>query len=404
MKLRIEKLEPTSELDYSRVLLLLPDKDQATAEDLSMLQALYSRDPRPIDDAVRLAKTSKSGEFMNKFYVGYGHGSIAECGSFTLAIEGVPMIIAKLIQHNQLYKGQECSTRYLDFGKQKFITSSGHLGEHYQNELRNFYLRWLPVVKENILKYNNINDRTANACAFDIMRGFLPIGACTNLSWTTDIKTFNDHIARLRTIQNEYYGLEQILDKMITLVHSEFPNSIYNTIDDGSLKFRKYNVYSDFDSIIKTHNLMSDDVLVEYSGIIDFASWRDFARHRSVFQEFPRFITTSFSNFYLNNIPENAKEEITAILNGMYLDNLENKLSIYDFPMGINVDYYFSGYLSKLKYILKLRSSHSVHPSLRAEILKITEKLNLMNIIREENRTYNWVINSNRGNQTIEIK
>lgn len=407
MKLRIEKLESTSKLDYSRILLLLPSKDEATAEDLSMLQALYSRDPRPIDDALRLAKTSKSGEFMNKFYVGYGHSSIAECGSFTLAIENVPMIIAKLIQHNQLYRGQECSTRYLDFSKQQFISNSG-LGSYYQEELRSFYIKWLPIITESIIKNYKLDKsipfdlKTAQASAFDVMRGFLPIGACTNLSWTTDLKTFNDHVARLRTIQDNYYGLKEVLDKMVKLVSTEFPNSIFESRDDGALKFTKYSIK---DKIIKVHDLMNDDSLIECHSKIDFASWRDFARHRSIFQEFPIIDVIDFSKFYMTNLPDEAKDEFISIHRGMILDNLdEGRLSIYDFPMGCNVYYYFSGYLSKLEYILKLRSSRTVHPTLRREILYMADRLDLMNIIKKENRTTDWVINSKRGNQTISIK
>lgn len=403
MKLRIEKLKPTSEIDYSRILLLLPEKDQATAEDLSMLQALYSRDPRPIDDAVRLAKTSKSGEFMNKFYVGYGHSSIAECGSFTLAIENVPMIIAKLIQHNQLYRGQECSTRYLNFGEQKFISNS-ELGRMYQELLRDFYLRWLPVVTQNIINDNQLDInipsdvRTAKACAFDVMRGFLPIGACTNLSWTTDLKTFNDHVARLRTIEKNYYGLKEVLDKMVKLVSKEFPNSIFESRDDGAL----FNLDSiDYHPMYHTESrqLLNSDTHVEHFGVIDFASWRDLARHRSVVQAFPTFITDSFSNFYLENIPYEAQDEVLFYLESMNRD--KNKLSIYDFPMGIDVNYYLSGYLSKLEYIIKLRSSHTVHPTLRREVIDLAYELGISHLIKSENLTKDWIIKSNRGAQTI---
>ena len=63
-------------------------------------------------------KASGSGKFMERFYVGYGHQSIADCGSTTLFIEGVSMLAAKAIQDWPLYAGQEGSTRYIDMSKQ----------------------------------------------------------------------------------------------------------------------------------------------------------------------------------------------------------------------------------------------------------------------------------------------
>jgi len=59
--------------------------------------------------------------FMSKFYVGYGHKSIGDCGSITLFIEGVSMLGAKAIQDTKLYNGQEASTRYIDFSKQPIL-------------------------------------------------------------------------------------------------------------------------------------------------------------------------------------------------------------------------------------------------------------------------------------------
>src|SRR3989338_5617161 len=59
----------------------------------AMLQALHSRSVGGI--AEHLEKLAEKGpeKFMSQFYVGYGHKSIGDCGSVTVFIEGVSMLV-----------------------------------------------------------------------------------------------------------------------------------------------------------------------------------------------------------------------------------------------------------------------------------------------------------------------
>jgi thymidylate synthase ThyX len=59
---------------------------------------------------------------METFYVGYGHASIADCGSTTIFIEGISILADKAIQDWQLYSGQETSTRYIDREDKQLLT------------------------------------------------------------------------------------------------------------------------------------------------------------------------------------------------------------------------------------------------------------------------------------------
>ena len=63
--------------------------DEFNPEDTAMMQALYSRSAESVVTHAEKVKQSGSGKFMEKFYVGYGHASIADCGSTTIFIEGV---------------------------------------------------------------------------------------------------------------------------------------------------------------------------------------------------------------------------------------------------------------------------------------------------------------------------
>src|SRR3990172_7428114 len=95
--------------------------DDLSPEDLAMLQALYSRSAASVMDHLEKVKATGSGKFMSQFYVGYGHKSIADCGSTTMFIEGVSLLAAKALQDWALYCGQETSTRYIEMSRQPIL-------------------------------------------------------------------------------------------------------------------------------------------------------------------------------------------------------------------------------------------------------------------------------------------
>ena len=91
----------------------------------AMLQALHSRSTGGLEEHLKILADKGPDNFMKNFYVGYGHKSIGDCGSTTLFIEGVSMLVAKAIQDWPLYSGQESSTRYIDFQTQPFKNPLG---------------------------------------------------------------------------------------------------------------------------------------------------------------------------------------------------------------------------------------------------------------------------------------
>src|SRR3954470_12887396 len=93
--------------------------DEFTPEDMAMMQALYSRSASSVEEHAEKVKKSGSGKFMERYYVGYGHASIADCGSTTVFVEDVSMLVAKAIQDWPLYSGQETSSRYIDMSKRE---------------------------------------------------------------------------------------------------------------------------------------------------------------------------------------------------------------------------------------------------------------------------------------------
>ena len=188
-------------------IILLDNGAVIDAEAGAMLQALHSRSAKGIEDHLLILEERGAEKFMGSFYVGYGHKSIGDCGSIDIFIEGVSMLVAKAIQDNQLYSGQEASTRYIDFAEQEFrdpvdTPLSGQILEAW----RKFYVD----SKEELLAHLRAQfprkeaeieatyEKAIGARSFDILRGFLPAGATTNLAWHTNLRQAADNLCWLR--------------------------------------------------------------------------------------------------------------------------------------------------------------------------------------------------------------
>src|ERR1035437_4347039 len=98
--------------------------DEFPPQDTAMLQALYSRSIESAQTHIEKVRKT-SGKFMQLFYTNYGHKSIGDCGSTTIFIKGVSMLVAKAVQDNQLYSGQETSSRYMNMSKQHIVDPIG---------------------------------------------------------------------------------------------------------------------------------------------------------------------------------------------------------------------------------------------------------------------------------------
>ena len=140
--------------------------DDQHPEDLAMLQALYSRSPASVTTHLDRLQKSGSGKFMDQYYVGYGHASIGDCGATTIFIEQVSMLVAKAVQDNPLYNGQEASTRYLDFSKQSVVDPYDHpASAKIQARWIQIYNRALPLLTEALkqcYKFDPANIKAKN--------------------------------------------------------------------------------------------------------------------------------------------------------------------------------------------------------------------------------------------------
>jgi thymidylate synthase ThyX len=434
--------------------------DDLSPEDLAMLQAFYSRSAESAEVALnkiyagrrseiettlktwlrwetleagyiplpelltRLADTEhgrsgRSEKFMKTHYVGYNHKSIADCGTTTMFIEGVSLLTAKAIQDWPLYSGQETSTRYIDMSKQRIINPYGTAASRLiLDNWMSFYIEMQGPVLEYVREQHprrpdekeDNYERALKARAFDITRGFLPAGVCTQLSWHTNIRQAGDHllglcehpVAEPREVGLELRGLlsqahpssgmglslpgvsgvarsdgEVAREQYNRLVAQKYtyPTDTALASNRTSIKSSSLSVYED---LLRTRprgavlpHFLSDLGLCSFSGLIDFGSFRDLQRHRNGVCRMPLLTNGyGFHRWYVEQLPLHWRERALDFIRDQEANMPmgDAYASQYYIPLGALVPYEVTYALPATVYVLELRSAKTVHPTLRREI------------------------------------
>lgn len=411
----------TRSLSSGGIVLVLNTGAAINPEAEAMLQALHSRSVGGIAAHLQKLEESGSDKFMSTFYVGYGHKSIGDCGSVTIFIEGVSMLAAKAVQDWPLYSGQESSTRYVDFSKQPFLNPLGTAaGAAVLETWRTFYLAGLEPVREHVklqfprqeIEKESIYEKAVAARAFDIMRGFLPAGAATNLAWHTNLRQAADKLAVLRhhPLQEVQAIAVALEDALYEAYPSSFGHKRYETTEQYTASWMGQEYYFDhapFDGIQLLRNDIDRAQLKLHSGslrsrppktelprhlaecgslqfgfMLDFGSFRDLQRHRAVTQRMP--LVTSrhgFHEWYLNALPPTLRASAEQLLDEQERTvgalHAPKEIAQYYTAMGYKLPNRLTGTLPSLVYLAELRASRFVHPTLAAiasGIARILEK------------------------------
>jgi thymidylate synthase ThyX len=434
-------------------ILILQDGAVITAEDRAMIQAMYSRSPASvITHLEKLAKVG-SGKFMDQFYVGYGHKSIGDCGDTTIFIEGVSMLVAKAVQDSMLYDGQEVSTRYLDFAVQSFVNPLGFsVAENPQEKLRQFYVEAMPLLKVDLMsryprdinEKEDVYNKTIAARAFDILRGYLPAGAQTNLAWTTNLRQAADRLAILRA--HPLTEVRVVVDMLEVALKKAHPHSFnqkrYPASDGYRLKYMENSYYFDpdyfNDKVTLTQNSLSPDLLrlnrdvitsrpdktelpkalaeigtLQFEFTLDFGSYRDIARQRAVSQRMPLLTAKhGFHEWYIDQLPVEIQKSAQALK--YYVRNwwrknalpseADKKVLQYYLPMGYRVPCRVTGDLPAHVYLAELRSGVTVHATLREIAQDMGAIIEGLGVPVYIDKTDSGRFDVKRGNQDIVAK
>ncbi|MBI4147814.1 FAD-dependent thymidylate synthase [Candidatus Woesearchaeota archaeon] len=154
----------------------------------------------------------KAESFLDQWAVKHGHGSIKE-GAFTsYIVEGVTLITAKALEHDPLFHGQELSTRYKSFAKQRVPIPPVLDKSPLAGELRAYFERSLQDYLEASRIMNEFQatafpapegispagwKQVLGAETFDNARYYLNAGITTSLGIVEDARTLERKLRNL---------------------------------------------------------------------------------------------------------------------------------------------------------------------------------------------------------------
>lgn len=447
----ILKKHAVEKLSSGGFVLVLNTEAKIDGQAEAMLQALHSRSTGGIKSHLQVLKEKGAENFMEQFYVGYGHKSIGDCGSATVFMEGISMLAAKAIQDWRLYSGQEASTRYVDFSQQKFLNPIGSkAGKLIMENWRKFYLATQIPVREYLKKQfpkqadenDKLYEKAIKARAFDITRSFLPAGATTNISWRMNFRQLADELMLLRhhplsEVRNIAEKTEKALRQMYasSFGQEKFPHTekynlewmqekyyyrnkqaknfrlVYDKLDRKILaEYRKLLAARPFKTELPP--AIAECGMVAYEFLLDFGSFRDLQRHRAIVQRMPLLVRThGFNPWYLKSLPDNLRKKTEKFIADQEkrIEKLKtsDEIKQYYTAMGYRVPCRFAGDLKALIYLAELRSTRFVHPTLVEQILKMIKSLDklfkkdglILHLDTEPNR-----FDIKRGEQDIIMK
>lgn len=374
----------------SKVCNVIIGYDDTSPEEWAALGAMFSRSVDGVEALAEKITADKAGKFMEQFYVGYGHASIGDMADIKVFIEGVPFYVACMLEHFSRFRGQESSTRYINFAKQKPAYDAD---EGVYREQIDTYLAAVRRVTNNLeMRHSDGNGaiggtaaRAIKARAFDICRSLLPWGATTNVAWYGDIRTITQHLAFLISPENpnrDITNIKPYVEEIFKAIYEVYPKST-KLLDD----IRPVPPYP-YPELGKDAYYFGSN---EYK--LDFGSWRDLNRHR-VGCQIVLFdaVNATMHPWY---------DEMLTAHEIEWGHTTHPTPSINERLLGYTIPYQYTTHASQFAYLCQLRSKPSVHPTLRANVQKFANKHDFGADVTPDAGPFGFF--EHRGNETILI-
>ena len=390
--------------------------DEFRPETSAMLQALYSRSAESVLKHVDKVREKGPDQFMASYYVGYGHASIGDCGVTTLYIEDVSLLACKAVQDNPLYSGQETSTRYIDFSKQRVCDPIGSTrSEALQRRWIEFYSEISPTVVEHLKSRfpsppggnEKLWTKAIAARGFDVLRGLLPAGIVSQLAWTTNLRQAHEHLLRLDA--HPLLEVRRIAEECRKKLIAQYPSSFGHIVTEAEHNYLKRVAAQEayvapeaipvepgqFQAVTEIDNTQLEAEVLDLIRnrprksqlpkslgrygyywcrfTLDFGSFRDLQRHRGGLCRMPLLTSDlGFHPWYLDQLPNSIRGRAEAFLKQQLIEldeigkgSLPRKDRQYYLPIGMNVACELVYDLPEMTYVAELRSGQTVHPTLR---------------------------------------
>ena len=412
---------------------LLPANFAGDPEVCAMLQAFYSRSKLSIVDRLENLGSDIScvRKALKKFYLGYGHSSIADCGSTTLFFENVSLHTAMWLVHHPLFSGQECSTRYIDFSNATYdlVTDDPEREAAFVKQALQTYKETVEKLTDKFKSaYENPTAAELRGCsakAFDIARCLLPVTLHTNVAVTMSLRNLRSHLTHLLSLGHLPRVQEAAkagLQKLLYLYPSSFAETdltpkaytgiVVTPIDCGvSLAESLDRVFDDHvsadariaDYIDRGYSPF-DFTSIGWTYTIDVGCWREVHRHRKLVHFDPvdpivSRVTEGMHSWYIRKLTEHlGTQSVIPIIKLLDMDYRARPVLLGD-----TIKTAATGTVGAFLYFLNLRKSSTVHPILRDTVREVIDKIK--NPVLTEYLAYKEYTDAqtiaHRGTQTI---
>ena len=195
-------------------------------EVLAYAMAKYSRSSLSIKESLLKITNEMAADFLDSIYIGYGHKSVADMAHIAMGIENISEVAAFYLEDEQLWDGQERSTRYQKKFKDYVIPAvvRNTPAERQYCLIADFLVdqheRYSPICFEALVKKHpkpqGMSDgdyeKTLRARAFDVSRYWLFNGIKTSVGQITSARTLEDQICRM--MASEYLEVVEIAEQM----------------------------------------------------------------------------------------------------------------------------------------------------------------------------------------------
>lgn len=174
--------------------------------------AKYSRSAQGMLESLRELNAERAAAFLQSWLFAYGHASIADMAHLHFGVEQISILAAIRLVDEQLWDGQERSTRYQPFQKTGWYTPASLTGTPaegaYEQAMvaafasyRDVGARVLDLLLESVPRPDGMDEasyrRTLRARAFDVARYLLPLATNTSVGQVVTARTLERQVARL---------------------------------------------------------------------------------------------------------------------------------------------------------------------------------------------------------------
>jgi thymidylate synthase ThyX len=400
-----------------------------TPEDGAMLCALYSRSAESSRTHLRQVAQAGSAKFMSRYYSGYAHKSIADCGSTTLFVERVSVLAAKAIEDTPMFSGQETSTRYMPFDEAPIWEPTGHADAARSLEmLMAFYRELEAPILEHVAQLFPKKDEektsdwegAVRARGFDVRRAFLPAGVATQVGWHGNLRQLADHLIVLR--HHPFEEARLLANRMWAALREDFAasfpedaamldvsgerakgrigaveafrekaalwmwgdlmpgaedvdegfNVLRDSIDLGGISDLECELLSDRPRGAGLPHGFGEFGQATFQALVDFGSYRDLHRQRRGFWRMPVLTAKlGFERWYVEQLPETLRPRAEKIFRDAA--SLWSAVSAargpvesqHMLPMGYRVPWRYTCGLPQVLYVAELRTPKTVHATAR---------------------------------------